>query len=119
LTHQGYTVTTADNGEVGLKMVREAPPDAITLDLQMPEKSGLHFYREMKSHDAFRQIPVIVITGVTRGDPDTKNFVRSFLEVDHLPPPDAYIEKPFADQDLTDVMGRVFETTKSSPSSSY
>jgi CheY-like chemotaxis protein len=115
LTHQGYTVTTANNGEVGLKMVLEAPPDAITLDLQMPEKSGLDFYRELKSHDAFRRIPVIVITGITRGNPVTIDFVRAFL----VPAPEAYIEKPFTDEELTEVLGRVFETNRSPPSSSY
>jgi len=107
LSKHGYDVTLAWSANEAVEKLEEEDPDLITLDLQMPGKSGLHFYRQIKSSSAHRNVPVIVITGVTHGDRDMTNFVRSFLEVDHLPAPQAYIEKPFDNQELADVVDRV------------
>lgn len=104
LGKQGYEVAVAFNTKEAWERVRERAPDLVTLDLQMPRQSGLHFYREMKSQEALRHVPVVVITGIVRDDPDMENLVRSFLEVDHLPSPEAYIEKPFDNQELVDIV---------------
>ena len=104
LGEQGYDVAIAANAEQGHKKIRERVPDLITLDLQMPERSGLHFYREIKSRPTLEHIPVVVITGVTRDNREMENFVHSFLEVDHLPSPEAYVEKPFDNQELVEVV---------------
>jgi len=95
LNEEGYDTTVSFNGEDALDQVRFHPPDLVTLDIQMPRKSGLLFYREMKTDRRLRDIPVIVITGLTPGDRDMETVIRSFLEVDHLPSPESYIEKPF------------------------
>lgn len=108
LATQGHDVTTVSHAEEALQEVRERTPDLITLDLQMPDKSGMHFYREMKSTEAYRHIPVVVVTGVTRDDQDMKTVVRSFLEVDHLPSPEAYIEKPFDNQEFICAVEQAF-----------
>lgn len=102
LGKQGYEVVVASTAEEAWEQVRKSSPDLITLDLQLPLSSGLHFYRELKSHETFGCIPVMVITGVVCDDPDMSNFVRSFLDVTHLPRPEAFIEKPFDNLELTD-----------------
>lgn len=112
LGKQGYDVTLASNGEDALREVKERKPDLITLDLQMPEKSGLHFYRQMKSSEKYRHTPVVVVTGLTRDDPEMKTLVRSFIEVDHLPSPEAYIEKPFDNQELVDVVRQTLASSR-------
>jgi CheY-like chemotaxis protein len=100
LQDAGYSVRTALDGECALKEVRAQRPDVITLDIQMPRKSGLLFYRQLKSNPEFRAIPVVVVTGITRDDRDTEVFVHTFLEVEHLPSPAAYIEKPVGADEL-------------------
>jgi CheY-like chemotaxis protein len=103
----GYHVSVAYNGEEALASVRASVPDAITLDLGMPEKSGLMFYREMKSVPAYRRIPVIIATG-RRRNRDWEYFIDAFLKVGDLPPPDAYVDKPVTldklREALTDVL---------------
>jgi len=106
LRDHGYDVTVAGDAQEGHKEVHERIPDLITLDLQMPQRSGLHFYREIKSRPTLEHIPVVVITGVTRDDREMETFVRSFLEVDHLPSPEAYLKKPFDNQELVNVVER-------------
>ena len=85
LVKAGYTVETAYNGEDALSCVRRTRPDVITLDMQMPRESGAMFYRKLKKDEKLRNIPVVVVTGVTRGDQDMKTLVRSLLEPDNVP----------------------------------
>jgi CheY-like chemotaxis protein len=81
LERHGYATILAANGEEAMVLIRENPPDLVTLDIQMPRCSGLLFYRQMKSDPSLRRTPVVVVTGLTRGDRAMENFIRSFLEV--------------------------------------
>ena len=94
LVKAGYTVTTAYNFEEAFAHVRETTPDLITLDMQMPRKSGAHFYRALKSNKEFEDIPVVVVTGLTRDDRDMEHVLHRFLETEYTPHPEAYVEKP-------------------------
>ena len=94
LVQAGYSATTATNGEDALAEVRKRRPDLVTLDMKMPRRSGVHFYRAVKKDPALRNLPVVVVTGLTRDDKDMENPIRSLLEPDNVPHPDAYVEKP-------------------------
>jgi CheY-like chemotaxis protein len=105
LEEDGYSVEYAVDGIDALGRVRDRKPDVITLDIQMPRNSGAQFYRELKSDPKYAEIPVVVVTGITRDDRDMETFVRAFLEVEHLPLPDAYLEKPVDNQVFLRVVG--------------
>lgn len=94
LTKGGYSVATAHNWEDALKELDNRTPDVITLDVNIPEKSGMFFYRDIKANQRFRDIPVVVVTGLTRDDEEMENVIRSLMELEHVPPPKAYVEKP-------------------------
>jgi CheY-like chemotaxis protein len=94
LREDGYEVDTAVDGIEAFQLLRSQRPDVITLDMQMPRKGGVEFYRELKSNNNLRDVPVIVVTGLTVDDRDIETFIRTFLDVAHLPMPDAYLEKP-------------------------
>lgn len=90
----GYAADSAVNGWEGMEKAKASPPDLITLDMSMPGKSGIRFYREIKEDPALSKVPVVVVTGVTGfgGNPDD---FRRFLETrTQMPPPDAFIAKP-------------------------
>jgi len=95
LEEEGFTVTTAFDGEEGLRHVRELPPDLVTLDISMPRKTGVLFYRQMKSDERLRSIPVIVVTGLRRTNEYAAPFIERFFEFDDqkLPAPEAYLDK--------------------------
>ncbi len=63
----GYTVETAATGAQALARCQERAFDAITLDLLLPDKSGLEVLRSLRGSDKNRDVPVIVITVVTEG----------------------------------------------------
>ncbi len=61
----GYETETAVNGEDALDKLKALQPDLVTLDILMPQKSGLMFYQTLREQQATRDIPVIVVSGVT------------------------------------------------------
>jgi CheY-like chemotaxis protein len=62
LQQAGWQVAEADNGQSALTRLNEARPSAILLDLMMPEMDGFEFLDEVRRHEEWREIPVIVIT---------------------------------------------------------
>jgi PAS domain S-box-containing protein len=59
------TVAQAENGRVGLERLNEVLPDAILLDLMMPEMDGFEFIARLRADSRWRRIPVIVVTAKT------------------------------------------------------
>ncbi|MFH1416853.1 MAG: response regulator [Planctomycetota bacterium] len=88
LQDNGFVATTAKDGSEAVAMIEQSPPDLVTLDVTMPEKSGVAVYRRLKEDDRLKSIPIIIITGVSD---DFKHFISSRRQV---PPPDGYISKP-------------------------
>ena len=60
LTEEGHTVQTAANGESGLAMVREAPPDLVVMDVRLPGINGLEAARAMRRVEP--KLPIIIMT---------------------------------------------------------
>jgi CheY-like chemotaxis protein len=52
----------AENGRVALERLREGAPGLIVLDLMMPEMDGFEFMEEIRRHESWCDIPVIVLT---------------------------------------------------------
>jgi DNA-binding response OmpR family regulator len=61
LRRAGYRTTIAQNGELGLASARADAPDAVVLDITMPELNGYQTCRELKKLRA--DLPVIILTG--------------------------------------------------------
>jgi two-component system cell cycle response regulator DivK len=64
-----YTVLAATNAESGLTLAREAGPDLILMDIQLPGMDGLEATALLKADEATRRIPVIALTALAmKGD---------------------------------------------------
>ena len=70
----GHTVRTAADPEEGLRSLLEEAPELILLDLDLPYLSGFEVLEALRSDDATRAIPVVVLTG--RADEDTYGRCR-------------------------------------------
>jgi len=88
LQDNGFATTTAQNGTEAVASLEESIPDLVTLDITMPEKSGVSVYRKLREDERFKDVPVVIITGVSD---DFKKFISTRRQV---PPPDGYIAKP-------------------------
>ena len=63
---EGFHVSSAASSFEALRDMRDADPDAILLDLQMPFINGLGFLYRLRANPASRDIPVVIITGSTK-----------------------------------------------------
>jgi adenylate cyclase len=59
----GWKVIDAENGQIALDRLAATRPDAIILDLMMPEMDGFEFLEELRRRADWRDIPVVVVTG--------------------------------------------------------
>jgi CheY-like chemotaxis protein len=90
----GYETVSAMDGQTGLGMLKSEHPDLVTLDIAMPETSGIRLYRNLKDDVKLAKIPVVIVTAVTgeAGDPEPfKKFISTRKQV---PPPEGFISKP-------------------------
>jgi CheY-like chemotaxis protein len=62
LEKEGYRVISASNGVEALSLARQHRPQAITLDVLMPQMDGWRALKELKADVALRDIPVIMVT---------------------------------------------------------
>jgi len=65
LEDEGFEVVAAHSGSECLTLVHEVEPDIILLDIRMPGISGLETLEQLKSHEATREIPVIIVSANT------------------------------------------------------
>lgn len=66
LGRAGHQVISAVDGDQGLKLVRDAKPDLVLLDMMLPKMSGLDLLQAIKQDPAVAQIPVIVFTSLSQ-----------------------------------------------------
>ncbi len=89
----GFESILTKNGVQGLSALCSLRPDLIILDVMMPEKGGALVYQELKINPQYRDIPLIVFSGV---DPHSFAHYIKMLNLDReikIPLPKYYVEK--------------------------
>jgi CheY-like chemotaxis protein len=104
LQDHGYATVTAADAAHAIEHVKASPPDLVTLDITMPDTSGIRCYRTLREHPAWRAIPVVIITGVS------EDFRRYISTRSSVPPPDGYLSKPVDEADLLQTVSRLVGT---------
>ncbi|PIW89849.1 MAG: response regulator [Candidatus Nealsonbacteria bacterium CG_4_8_14_3_um_filter_40_11] len=61
---EGYEMTSALDGEVGLRLAKTKKPDLILLDLILPKINGFDVLKQLKEDPDTKEIPVIVLTNL-------------------------------------------------------
>jgi CheY-like chemotaxis protein len=69
LGEHGYDPVTASDGAEGLQKIQQAKPDLIVLDVMMPKKSGFVLFKQLKQDNAYKDIPILMLTGVAKDIP--------------------------------------------------
>lgn len=91
---RGFQAVTANDGVEAMERIVEEQVDLITLDMSMPEKSGVKVFQQLKQSEKYQQIPVLIITGI--GNP-----MKKFLDkTKQVPKPDGFVAKPIDLHDL-------------------
>ncbi len=95
LRKKGYQILFAENGAEGLEVTRRERPDLITLDVMMPRRSGMDFYRNLRKDEQLNQTPIIVVSAMVGGAD------LSVLR------PDAIFDKPIDPASFVETVERV------------
>jgi two-component system response regulator VicR len=85
-------VDGANSGPEGLMAMRKNPPDAVLLDIMMPEMDGWEVYKEMRADETLKNIPVIIVTA--RNSSFEEIIARERAGVNY------YVTKPFLPDEL-------------------
>lgn len=91
LRNNGYDVTTAENGEVGLELAGQIKPDIIITDFQMPIMTGLEMVENLRKQPETADIPVIMLTARGFAIEEEK---REDLKIS------AFLSKPFSPREV-------------------
>jgi len=97
LQDDGFKTCTASNVDEAMVILKEEHPDLITLDLEMPNEWGPRFYRKMVQDPEHKDIPVIVVSGLSGIHLAIKNAVASF-------------KKPFNPEELLGAIRSTLDT---------
>jgi CheY-like chemotaxis protein len=98
----GWQVVTAGSGQEGIARALAEPPDAILLDVMMPEMDGPTTFSKLRGNDVTRHIPVVLLTAKVQAEDK-----RSFLDLGI----DGLITKPFNPMTLADEISRALGWT--------
>ncbi len=109
LEDNGYVTEIAEDGNEGLEKAKADPPDLITLDITMPEKSGVKFYREIRQDPELGRIPIVVVTGVTGLGGNPEEFHKFLATRKETPPPDGFISKPVDQEKLLEIVKKLLD----------
>ena len=98
LRNNGFEVVTAVDGDEALEKVFRERPHCIVLDVVLPKQNGFQLCRKLKSLDASKHIPIILLT--SKNTPLDRSWgLRQGA--------DMYMTKPFNDDELVDNVRRL------------
>ena len=91
LVGQGHVVHDAEDGLIALDWLNRHIPDLVITDINMPNMDGLEMLGKIKSMDAYKSVPVIMIT--TEGN---QNKVMEAVSLGAA----GYVRKPFTTEQI-------------------
>jgi two-component system cell cycle response regulator DivK len=91
LARTSYRLVEAIDGEAGVSAARDARPDLIIMDIQLPKLSGLEATRQLRADPLTAHIPVIVITSFALAGDEQKARDAGAS---------AYLAKPYSPREL-------------------
>lgn len=103
----GHESLTAEDGAAGVEVAKRELPDMVLMDVVMPNLNGFQATRTLSREATTKHIPVIL---VTTKDQDTDRMwgLRQGAK--------AYLTKPFSEDELAEVIERIFSTIEMPPS---
>jgi len=101
LERDGYDVMEAENGKIGLKLIRENGADLVITDLIMPEKEGIETIRELRRD--FSDVKIIAISGGGTIGPETYLQMAKGMGAHRV------FEKPFKLKEMSEAIRELLD----------
>jgi two-component system, cell cycle response regulator DivK len=98
LEMRGYAVVEACDGEEALRMIEQAQPDLLLLDIGMPLLDGFGVIRKIRENPRFASLPVVAVTAYAMQGDREKILSSQF---------DGYLSKPVNSRALAEELDRL------------
>jgi DNA-binding response OmpR family regulator len=88
-SQEGFDVTVAEDGVKAMEKLEGMIPDIILLDIMMPYLNGMEVLKKIKSNDALKNIPIIMLTNISEKEKVAEGNeygVSDFLIKSHFTP---------------------------------
>ena len=95
LARTSYRLIEANDGEAGVAMALQEPPDLVLMDIQLPKISGLEATRRLRADPRTAHIPIITITSYALSGDDQKAMDAGAS---------SYLAKPYSPRELLQVI---------------
>lgn len=99
----GYSVITAENGEVALSMLEKYHPHLLISDIKMPKKDGYELVKNIRQIPQYRLLPVILLTECKSTTERIQGYKRGC---------DIYLSKPFIMEELGAIIRNLLERSQ-------
>lgn len=106
LARESYRVRTVSTGQEALKAMEAETPDLVLLDLMLPGVSGIEVLQEIRRQEAWRDVPVILLTAKSSEIDRVEGFRQGA---------DDYVPKPFSPQEVVLRVGAVLRRVRQEP----
>lgn len=106
LEKKGFKVIGAESGRLGVEMALNEKPDAILLDIQLPEMDGYAVAAELKRHSELDNVPIVAVTSYAMVG-DRENIIAAGAT--------GYIEKPINPDTFVDEISIFVQDKKTKP----
>lgn len=103
LQREGLEIASVGDGEEGLLVAQETPPDLILLDWMLPNLSGIEICRRLRRSKETANIPIIMLTARTEEDDRIRGLDTGA---------DDYVTKPFSPRELTSRINAVLRRVR-------
>jgi CheY-like chemotaxis protein len=98
LEMEGYRVVTAGNGDEALEQIRRLQPPVVLLDAMMPRRDGFDVCRTVKSDPTLAATKIVMLTALGQKTDQERAMAAGA---------DFYVTKPFDEEDLLALLGRL------------
>jgi two-component system alkaline phosphatase synthesis response regulator PhoP len=105
LEREGFEVDVAYGGAEALQRVKSSPPDALVLDVMMPETDGYTVCAELKEDKEYADLPIILLTAVASHVPSTRYSHYDGMTAEA----DDYLPKPSSPEQILGSIKRVLK----------
>lgn len=80
LSHDGFSILQAADGEMGLSTALEKHPDLILLDIVMPKMDGITMLKKLRQDDWGKTVPILVLTNLSDEEKITQSISNNVFD---------------------------------------
>ena len=98
LTNAGFEVLQAENGQIGLDVLKNEEVDVVITDINMPVMDGIEFIKQVRATGKHQSLPILILTTETSQDKRDQGRAAGGT---------GWIVKPFDPEKLISVINKV------------